>query len=185
MAIIVLSGPSGVGKNAIEAELLKAIPALRLASSLTTRKPRPGDVPGKYVYVSRPEFEAKVKAGAVLEWAEYSGNLYGTVQPQFDQPALLEIEVQGAAQIKKQVPDALLIFVVTPGKDVAGQLEVLGERLRGRATEAPATIRRRLAEAESELRQGQRQADVVIVNDDLATAIRETITCVKEYLATL
>ena len=183
MRIVVLSGPSGVGKNTVVAEVLAAIPALALGASLTTRAARPNDMPGKYRYVSRSEFEAKAAHGDLLEWAEYNGYLYGSLQPVSDKPLLLEIEVQGAAQIKERYPDACLIFMVTPGATVAEQLAILAERLRGRGTDAPETIQRRLVWAKEELQQGQAQSDIIIVNDDLATAVRQTVAAVQKCLA--
>jgi guanylate kinase len=182
MAIVVISGPSGVGKGTVVAKVLAAIPNLIFASSLTTRPPRPGDAPGKYVYVGRPEFEARAKSGELLEWAEYNGNLYGTLQPPLDRNVLLEIEVQGAAQVKGRFPQARLIFLVPPGATLAAQMQVLTTRLKQRATDHALTIQQRLAHAKKELRQGQQQSDVIIVNDDLAVAVKDTITCIKEYL---
>jgi guanylate kinase len=184
MKIVVISGPSGVGKNTVVAEVLKLIPALRLGSSLTTRAARPNDVPGKYTYVSRSEFEERARRGELLEWAEYNGYLYGTLRPSEDRPALLEIEIQGAAQIKRLYPNACLMFMVTPGRDVQEQLQVLAERLRKRGTDQPAAIQKRLVRAEEELRQGQSQSDIVIVNDNLATVVRQTTASIQEYLAT-
>lgn len=183
MKIVVLSGPSGVGKNTVVAEVLKAIPTLRMGSSLTTRAARPNDVPGKYTYVSRSEFDARVERGELLEWAEYNGNLYGTLPPQGDGPVLLEIEIQGAAQVKRLHPEACLLFMVTPGRDVPERLAVLAERLRQRGTDQPAAIQERLIRAEEELRQGQAQSDVVIVNDNLATAVHQTVASIQVYLA--
>jgi len=183
MKIVVLSGPSGVGKNTVVAEVLKAIPELRMGSSLTTRAQRPNDVPGKYTFVGRTEFERRAGNGELLEWAEYNGNLYGTLPPS-DDPVLLEIEIQGAAQIKRLHPDACLMFMVTPGRNVPEQLAVLAERLRKRGADTPEAIQKRLVRAEEELRQGQAQSDVVIVNDDLPTAVRQTAASIRKYLAT-
>lgn len=183
MKIVVVSGPSGVGKNTVVAEVLKLIPGLRLGSSLTTRAARPNDVSGKYTYVSQAEFERRAKRGELLEWAEYNGYLYGTLKPAEEGPVLLEIEIQGAAQVKRLHPDACLLFMVTPGRDIPEQLNVLAERLRKRGTDQPAAIHKRLVRAEEELRQGQSQSDVVIVNDDLATAVRQTVASIQKYLA--
>jgi guanylate kinase len=184
MTIVVIAGPSGVGKTTVVAGVLRALPDLRLASSLTTREPRPDDTAGKYVYVSRPEFENKIHSAEVLEWAEYSGNLYGTLRPGLDEQVLLEIELQGAAQVKQLLPSTQLVFLVPPGKDIGEQLAVLAERLRRRGTDQSAVIQQRLARAEQELQQGQGQADTVVVNDDLTTAVQQTVAYVQEYVTT-
>jgi guanylate kinase len=150
--LVVVAGPSGVGKGTVHAELRRRLPDAVLSVSATTRAPRPGEVDGEhYRFVDRPTFEAMVAAGDLLEWAEYAGNLYGTPRAPVAEAVgrgevvLLDIEVQGAVQVKAADPDALLVFLLPPSFDV------LEQRLRGRGTEDEATIARRLEVALDEL----------------------------------
>lgn len=182
MALIVLSGPSGVGKNTIVEEVLKKIPTLKLGQSLTTRKKRPNDVPGKYQYVDKDKFRLQVEKGGLLEWAEYNGNLYGTLKPDLNENLLFEIEVQGASQIKTLYPETLLILIVPPGKNIDEQISVLRQRLRNRGTDDEDTIKKRLIQARQELLQGIKQSEKIVVNDKLDEAINEVIDIIKPLL---
>ena len=172
--LVVVTGPSGVGKGRVNAELLRLMnsssnqPGLVLSISCTTRSPRPGEVDGQhYHFLSREAFEAKIAAGDFLEWAEYNGNLYGTSREQVDKVltrghhVLLEIEVQGARQIKAKVPEALLIFLTPPS------LEELERRLRERGTETEAVIQQRLATGRTELEE-QDWFDHVVCNQQVS-----------------
>ena len=119
--LIVVSGPSGAGKSTLIREALDAVPALAYSVSATTRDPRPGEVDGRdYLFLSREEFERWIEEGRFLEWAEYSGNLYGTPEGKVEEfldeglSVILEIELQGARQVRKRRPDAVMVFVRAP-----------------------------------------------------------------------
>jgi guanylate kinase len=170
---IVLTGPSGVGKGTILKSLLKTHPELFLSVSATTRLPREGEVDGvDYYFYTRSQFEAKIQAGELLEWAEFAGNYYGTpIAPIRDQLALdrsviLEIELAGARQVAQIFPDALRIFILPP------DLTTLETRIRERGTDAPEAIVRRLERAHEEIA-AKDEFDYQIVNDDLQTALAE------------
>lgn len=171
--LFVFTGPSGTGKGTILSQVLAAEPQLRLSVSATTRQPREGEVNGvHYWFMSQADFESKIEQDAFLEHACYVGNYYGTPeQPVNDQLAsgydvILEIEVQGAMQIHKKRPDAVMVFVAPPS------VEELANRLRGRGTESEDKVAARLAQAQTELTY-QSQFDYVIVNDDLNEAIAD------------
>jgi guanylate kinase len=173
--LAVIAGPSGVGKGTVHALVRAALPDSVLSVSATTLAPRPGEVDGvHYRFVDRPTFLALIASGELLEWAEYAGNLYGTpVAPtraavEAGQVVVLDIELQGALQIKDHDPDALLVFLVPPS------FEELERRLRGRGTEDDAAIERRLARAREELAEGHR-FDVEVVNDDLSRCVAEVL----------
>ena len=176
--ILVICGPGGVGKGTIVARLVAADPQLWLSRSWTTRGRRPGEAADAYTFVTREQFTARVAAGGFLEWAEFLGNLYGTPLP--DPPAgrdvLLEIEVQGAAQIRDRFPDAVIILVVPPSS------EVQAERLRGRG-EPEEQVRRRLVAGAQEIAAGRHLADHEVVNDDLDRAVAEVAGIIDGYRA--
>lgn len=165
--LVVISGPSGVGKGTVLKELMKKKDLnLAYSVSMTTRKQRPGEVDGEnYYFVSRDEFEKAVENGELLEHAEFVGNYYGTplkgVEKLRDEGknVILEIEVQGAAQVQKKVPDAITIFIVPPS------MKELEKRIRGRGTEPEEIIQERLAKAQKEL-QLTGQYRYVVCNDD-------------------
>jgi guanylate kinase len=166
-----LAGPSGVGKGAVAALLAERHPKVYLSVSATTRPPRPGEVEGEnYFFVTRPVFEAAARAGELLEWAEYNGNLYGTPRPAVEdalgagRPALLEIDLAGARQVRQTMPGALQVFLMPP---TWAELE---RRLIGRGTEGPAERLRRLATAEREV-QARGEFDFVLTNDDLGETV--------------
>ena len=168
--LTVLSGPSGVGKGSVIAVVRRRHPSVWLSVSVTTRAPRPGEVDGvQYHFLDQAEFDAQVGAGELLEHASYAGSSYGTPRRPVQQrladgvPALLEIELQGARQVRRAMPDAQLVFLAPPSFDE------LARRLRGRGTEDPDRVRRRLDLARIELA-AEDEFDVVVVNDDLETA---------------
>ncbi|HJB26072.1 MAG TPA: guanylate kinase [Firmicutes bacterium] len=176
--LIVLSGPSGCGKGTILKEMLRSEEKMRLSISLTTRSPRPGEVDGiDYFYVSKEQFEKMVEDGAVLEHAEYCDNYYGTPRSNVENwraegyHVILEIEPQGAFQIKKNCPDATMIFILPPS------LEELEHRLTNRGTEDKATVQKRLAAAVAEIRQSPKY-DYIVVNDVLETAVEDVRTII-------
>jgi guanylate kinase len=169
----VVSGPSGAGKSSVVAGLAERLP-FHFSVSMTTRSARPGEVDGRdYRFVDRGRFLAARDAGELLEWAEYSGCLYGTPRGQVErrlaagEDVLLDIEMLGARQVKAAFPAALLIFIAPPS------LEVLEARLRGRGDTGDEQIARRLAAAASQIEEARARFDHIVVNDDLGRAIAE------------
>ncbi len=177
--LFVISGPSGVGKGTLVSRLAEE-PGIWVSVSATTRDPRPGEVDGSdYFFMDRDAFLDKAAAKGFIEWAEYSGNCYGTPKDTVEEhleageDVILEIEVQGALQIKEQLPEARLVFVLPPS------LEVLEERLRGRGTETEEVIQRRLATARLELDEKMKY-DYQLVNDDLDEAFHALKTYIGQ-----
>lgn len=171
--IIVVSGFSGAGKGTLMKKLTEVYDTYALSVSMTTRAPRPGEQEGRdYFYVSREEFERRIGQDGFVEHAEYCGNYYGTprdyVESQLEagRDVILEIEIQGALEIRKKFPTALLLFVMPPS---AAELK---RRLTGRGTETEEVIERRLRRAVEEA-QGIEQYEYIIVNDDLDTCVKE------------
>lgn len=171
--LIVLSGPSGVGKSTVIADLLQNRPDIHFSVSFTTRAPRTGEVDGvNYNFVSREEFERMISAGELLEFAEYVGNYYGTslkvIQDKLEQgiDVLLDIEVQGAAKVRSKCPDAVLIFIIPPS------LEELSRRLHGRNTDSEDVIAYRLEKAKQECRESANY-DYIVVNENVNTVSNE------------
>ena len=163
-----ITGPSGVGKGTLISELCRRFPDLRLSVSATTRPPRSGERDGReYHFLEPGEFERRVRAGEFLEHAEYAGNRYGTLRSEVERgPVVLEIEVQGARQVREALPAAVQVFIAPPDVDS------LRERLLARGTDSPEGIRARLAQADEELR-AQDEFQHVVVNDDLDRAAAE------------
>ena len=177
--LIVLSGPSGVGKGTIYHRLLEVVKGLTVSVSVTTRAPRAGEVNGvHYHFITEAEFERMRDAGELLEWAETVHNHYGTpAKYVFEKlnagtDVLLEIDVKGARQIKKACPDCVTIFVLPPDE------EELRRRLTGRGTETPEQISARLALAKEEIKQSG-SFDYEVVNDDLERAVEEIASVIE------
>jgi guanylate kinase len=166
--IIVISGPGGVGKGTLVAELVARDPQLWLSRSWTTRDRRPGEPADAYTFVTRDEFEARAAAGGFLEWAPFLDYLQGTPTPDAPegQDVVLEIDVQGARQVRVRHPGALLLFVDAPSRDEQRR------RLEGRG-DLPARVEQRLAIAEAEAAAARDLGMVHVVNDDLETALAE------------
>jgi guanylate kinase len=169
--LIVLTGPSGVGKGTLLRSLLVRHPELYFSVSATTREPRPGEIDGKhYYFVSRDKFEQMVAANELLEWAQYAGNYYGTPRLpveqhiQLGQSVILEIELVGARKINKTFPSAMRIFILPPS------LAELEQRIRSRGQDSEEAITRRLASAQVEVEAAD-EFDIQIVNDDLEKAL--------------
>lgn len=179
--LFVISGPAGVGKGTLVARIRAKRPDIDLTVSATTRSPRPGEVEGvSYHYLSDEEFVRRVDAGQFLEWAFVHGHRYGTLRSEVERriaegrSVILEIDCQGAFNVRKAFPDAVLIFIEPPS------IQELERRLRGRATEDEAQIELRLSDARHEISCGERY-DVRIVNDDVARATEELIAVIQRY----
>jgi guanylate kinase len=177
--IVVISGPGGVGKGTLVDHLLGRDPHLWLSRSWTTRPRRAGESEMAYTFVSREQFLERLEAGGFLEHNDFAGNdhLYGTPQGQVvppDKDLVLEIDVNGAAQVKEADPSAVLILVVPPSR------EEQEARLRARGDDDD-HIRQRVAIAEVEVEQGRRIADHVVINDDLDRAVEEVAGILQKY----
>jgi len=169
----VLSSPSGGGKSTIARHLLEARDDVTYSVSATTRRMRTGEENGRhYHFLERPDFERRVAAGEFVEWAEYGGNLYGTLRDEVDKGlatgrhVVLDIEVMGARQVRQRRPDSVHVFVLPPSA------AVLAQRLRGRNTEDRASVDRRLAIASAEL-EAAGEYEYVVVNDDVVDAVAQ------------
>ena len=177
--LTIVSGFAGSGKGTLMNRLMKDYDGYELSISATSRKPRPGEKEGiNYFFKTREEFEEMIKNDELLEYAEYVGNYYGTpksfVSSKLDEgrDVVLEIEIQGAMQIKKKYPDTLLVFVTPPG------VEELERRLRGRGTESEEVIRKRMLRAAEES-EGMKDYDYILINDDLDTCTKELHELIK------
>lgn len=174
--LIVLTGPSGVGKGTLLRSLLRRHPELYLSISVTTRSPRESEINGKhYYFIDRHQFEQMVAAGDLLEWAEFAGNYYGTLRRQVETQiqqgkwVVLEIELEGARQIKQTFPEALRIFILPPSVDA------LETRIRQRGQDSEEAIARRLLRAKEEIAAAN-EFDIQIVNDDLEKTLERIET---------
>ena len=181
--LIVVSGPSGAGKSSLIREALEAVPELAYSVSATTRRARPGEVEGAhYVFLSREEFERWIEEGRFLECAEYSGNLYGTPEQKVEElleagrSVILEIELQGARQVREKRPDAAMVFVRAPS------LEETRRRLSGRATETAEAMETRLATAVGEVA-ARDEFDHEVVNGEWERARRDMIETMENIVA--
>lgn len=166
--IIVVSGPGGVGKGTVVRRLIAGDSDLWLSRSWTTRAPRPGEASDAYEFVTRSQFEQRIETGGFLEYAEFLGDLYGTPVPEDvdGSDLLLEIDVQGAAQVAERFPEALLVLLVTPSDEVQRQrLEARGD--------TPDQVVRRMAKAAEEIAAATALGARVVVNDDLDDAVAE------------
>ena len=173
--LIVVSGPSGAGKSTLIKASLEAVPDLAYSVSATTRGPRPGEVDGRdYIFLSRKEFELWIEEGRFLEWAEYSGNLYGTPEQKVEEfldagkSVILELELQGARQVQLKRPDAVMVFVRAPS------LEETRRRLTGRATETEEALESRLATAVGEVA-ARDEFDHEVINENRERARKDMI----------
>lgn len=180
--LIVVSGPSGAGKSTLIRASLEAVPELAYSVSATTRDPRPGEVDGKdYIFLSREEFECWIEEDRFLEWAEYSGNLYGTPEQKVEEllddgrSVILEIELQGARQVRTKRPDAVMVFVRAPS------LEETRRRLTGRATETEEALESRLATAVGEVA-ARDEFDYEVVNEDREKARKKVIEIMQSIV---
>ncbi len=169
--LIVLTGPSGVGKGTLMRSLLERYPELYYSVSATTRSPRTGEIDGKnYYFISRHKFEQLVAQCEFLEWAEFAGNYYGTPreavvnQIRAGKTVVLEIELEGARQIRASFPSAFSIFILPPS------FEELEQRIRNRGQDSSEAIARRLQCAQEEIKAAE-EFDIQIVNDDFETAV--------------
>ena len=178
--LIVLSGPAGSGKGTVSQLLLRS-PEFAFSVSATTRAPRPGEVDGvNYHFISVADFEERIRRGELLEYTNYCGNYYGTLRSEAEailaggRNLLLEIEVEGAANIRRLRPDAVLIMLLPPS------FSVQDKRLRGRGTEDEASIETRLANARGEMAYAD-SYDVRIINDDLERACLELQNVIDTY----
>ena len=180
--LIVVSGPSAAGKSTLIRAAREAIPELAYSVSATTRNPREGEVDGRdYVFLSREEFEKWIEEGRFLEWAEYSGNLYGTLEEKVEEflengrSVILEIELQGARQVRQGRPDAVMVFVRAPN------LEETRKRLEGRATEDLEALEARMTTALSEV-SAREEFDYEVVNDERERAQEDMIETMRNIV---
>jgi guanylate kinase len=179
--LTVVSGPSGVGKDSVLKRVFELDPSLAYSVSYTTRQPRPGEVEGvDYSFVGDPEFDRLVKSGELLEWADVHGHRSGTGRRRVEgaletgKDIVLNVDVQGGMSVRRQMPDALLIFLAPPS------VEELRRRLAERGTETGEELARRQADAETEMGYSDRY-DAVVVNDDLERAGQEVLDLIHQH----
>jgi guanylate kinase len=174
--IFIVSGPGGVGKGTIVRALVDRDPALWLSRSWTTREQRPGEADDAYVFADRASFERRIERGGFLEWTDFLGNYYGTPtpDPRPGRDTVLEIEVDGARQVKALHPEAVLIFVLPPSR------EEQARRLRGRG-DPDHKVDQRVRKAEEEEPIGRALADHIVVNDDLERTLEEMLDIIDRH----
>lgn len=179
--LFVVSGPSGAGKGTLLSRVIKRIPDAWVSVSATTRKPRPGEVDGiHYYFLDVDHFKRLVSENGFLEWAKVHDNYYGTLKENVlkhmaaGEQVILEIDVQGAFQIRKEIPEAHLVFIEPPS------LEELESRLRGRGTETDDVISSRMETAKVELAR-KKEYDIQVINDDLNRATAELVSVINSY----
>ena len=177
--VFIISAPSGSGKSTLVGELMRRVPGLRFSVSYTTRYPRGNERDGEdYYFISRAEFESRIAKGEFLEHAEVFGNYYGTHLSERDRAAadgcdlVLDIDVQGARQLKEKIPEAVSIFILAPSR------QVLEERLRARSQDQESVILRRLHDAAEEIR-NYTLYDYVLVNREVAASVDTLVSIVK------
>ena len=177
--VFIISAPSGSGKSTLVYELMRRVRNLRFSVSYTTRPPRGSEQHGKeYFFISREEFLARIEAGEFLEWAEVFGHYYGTHLTEMQRASaegmdlVLDIDVQGARQLKEKIPAAVAIFILAPSR------ETLEQRLRARSQDSEPVIERRLREAAEEIR-NYSQYDYVLVNRELESSVDTLVSIVK------
>ena len=177
--VFIISAPSGSGKSTLTRELLERVPALRFSVSYTTRKPRGNEIEGKdYFFISREEFERRLALGEFLEHAEVFGHYYGTHASELDRAAaegvdlVLDIDVQGARQLKGKIPSAVTIFILAPSR------QILEQRLRARSQDSDEVIERRLHDAAEEIR-NYTLYDYVLVNHEVEKSVGTLVSIVK------
>ncbi|MEX2263420.1 MAG: guanylate kinase [Bryobacteraceae bacterium] len=168
--VFIISAPSGSGKTTLVSRLLKRVPRLKFSVSYTTRRPRNNEKEGEnYHFISKEEFEARIGKDEFLEWAKVFGNYYGTHRSALDEACaedldlVLDIDVQGAGQLRRKIPAAVSIFILAPSR------QVLEQRLRSRSQDSDEVIERRLRDAGREIG-NYREYDYVLVNDDLSSS---------------
>ena len=179
-SVVVISGPGGVGKGTLVAQLLQRDPRLWVSRSWTTRDRRPGESPDAYHFVTREQFEQRISDGGFLEWTEFLDYLQGSPvpEPPPGSDVLFEIDVRGAANVKRLYPDALLVFVDAPDRSVQEA------RLRGRGDDEE-RIRQRLAKADEEVELAARLGVVHVVNDQLDRALAELETLIRQHRSSI
>jgi guanylate kinase len=177
--LFIISAPSGSGKSTLVGHLMQTVKRLRFSVSFTTREPRGNEQDGvEYHFIEREEFQARVARDEFLEWADVFGNLYGTHESELKRAEaegydlILDIDVKGARQLKKRLPEAVSIFILPPSR------EVLEQRLRSRSQDSEEVIRRRLSEAAEEIR-NYSQYDYVLVNRDLQASVDNLVAIVS------
>ena len=172
--VVVLIGPGGVGKGTVARRLLELDDRMWLSRSWTTRAPRPTETGNEYFFVTRDVFEDAISRDFFYEWAEFHGNLYGTPlpQPPQDRDVLLEIEVEGARQVRERDPEAVIFLLTAP------TMELLEQRLRGRGDQEE-HVARRLESTRREIERGRELCDYEVVNDDIERASREILSILE------
>lgn len=177
-SLFVVSAPSGAGKTTLCRKLCEMVPDIRHSVSYTTRKPRPGEQDGEhYNFVDEKRFRAMVMDGEFIEWAEVYGNFYGTSGKAIEEmissglDVILDIDVQGAKQIRGKIPGSVFIFVLPPS------MEVLRDRLTGRMSDSPEVVKKRLGEMNNEIREYENY-DYVIINDTFDIALNELLSVI-------